>query len=326
VEQLFGERTWDGAACERISQRMRQHARPGFYRTVLAAAGVEACQVNSLEAPLFCASGTPELLQQDLSLIPLSTGLNIDLLRQESHLTVGSLSDWHRVLDWAFDRYGDQAVAVKSQAAYARRLDYAAVSAEQAAPLFQRHLAGEPLAPAARQALEDHLMRACIARAAARGLPIKLHCGYYAATGRMPLERVRQNAADLCPLLADFPQARFILMHIGYPYQDEYIALAKHYANVWVDLCWAWIINPAASVRFVREFLTAAPANKLLTFGGDYAVIEPIVGHAAIARQGLAQALQELVRDGWMHADAALDLIEPLMRGNAAALFGSASA
>lgn len=61
VELLFGQHTWDGAACERISQRMRQHARPGFYRTVLDAAGVESCQVNSLEAALFCASSTPEL-------------------------------------------------------------------------------------------------------------------------------------------------------------------------------------------------------------------------------------------------------------------------
>jgi predicted TIM-barrel fold metal-dependent hydrolase len=104
----------------------------------------------------------------------------------------------------------------------------------------------------------------------------------------MPLERVRQNAADLCPLLVDFPETAFVLMHIGYPYQDEYIALAKHYANVHFDLCWAWIINPLAAARFVREYLVAAPASKFLTFGGDYANVETIVGHAKVARLGLA--------------------------------------
>ena len=97
--------------------------------------------------------------------------------------------------------------------------------------------------------------------------------------------------------------------------------LAKHYRNVTIDLCWAWIINPAACVRFVKEFLLAAPSNKLLTFGGDYASVENIVGHAAVARQGLAQALSELVEEKWLTEAAALELVEPLMRGNARALF-----
>ncbi len=96
--------------------------------------------------------------------------------------------------------------------------------------------------------------------------------------------------------------------------------LAKHYRNVTIDLCWAWIINPAACVRFVKEFLLAAPSNKLLTFGGDYASVENTVGHAAVARQGLAQALSELVKEKWLTEAAALALIEPLMRGNARAV------
>ena len=82
-----------------------------------------------------------------------------------------------------------------------------------------------------------------------------------------------------------------------------------------------WFNNPAATARFVTEFLTAAPANKLLTFGGDYVIVEPVVGHAAIARRGLAQALDNLVDDGWLDAEAALALVDPLMHGNAEALF-----
>jgi hypothetical protein len=96
----------------------------------------------------------------------------------------------------------------------------------------------------------------------------------------MPLERVRHNAADLCPLLMSHPDTTFILMHMGYPYQDEFIALAKHFPNAVVDLSFAWILNPAATTRFVTEFLTAAPATKLLTVGGDHRIIEPVVGHA----------------------------------------------
>jgi hypothetical protein len=42
-----------------------------------------------------------------------------------------------------------------------------------------------------------------------------------------------------------------------------------------------------------------------------------VVGHAEIARRGLAQALGELVDEGWLNEQEALDLVEPLMRGNA---------
>lgn len=318
---LFDEQEWDAAAVERITVKMRAQARPGFYRRVLATAGVERCHVNSLEAPLVCATQYPDLLQQDLSLLPLTTYLNVDLLRRNSGLPVNSLADWHRVLDWTFDHYHDAIVAVKSQAAYARRLNFARVPASMAAPLFTRHLRGEKLQRAERKALEDHLLRECVARAQAHGLPIKLHCGYLAGKGPLPLARIRQNAADLCPLIDDFPAAKFVLMHIGYPHQDEYVALAKHYPNVWIDLCWAWIVSPSVAVRFVKESLVTVPSNKLLLFGGDYTLVEPIVGHASIARQGLGQALDELVCDGWLAPHAALALIEPLMSGNASALF-----
>jgi predicted TIM-barrel fold metal-dependent hydrolase len=324
IRRLFGIVRLDSAAFVQITEAMRSQVRPGFYPGILReAARVEVCQVNSLE-DAFCETQYPDLLQQDLSLVGFTTGVGAQVFVKfgaESGLPTSSLDDWHRIIDWAFATYGPRADAVKSQAAYNRRLNYDAVSAADAAPLFARLAQGEALEPAERKALEDHLMRYCLAKAGEAGLPVKLHCGYYAGVDRMPLTRVRQNAGDLSPLLADFPNVRFVLMHIGYPYQDEYIALAKHYRNVTIDLCWAWIINPAACVRFVKEFLLAAPSNKLLTFGGDYASVENIVGHAAVARQGLAQALSELVEEKWLTEAAALALIEPLMRGNARALF-----
>jgi uncharacterized protein len=43
----------------------------------------------------------------------------------------------------------------------------------------------------------------------------------------------------LCGLLERYPDARFVLMHIAYPYDPELAAIAKHYCNVYVDLCWA---------------------------------------------------------------------------------------
>ena len=103
------------------------------------------------------------------------------------------------------------------------------------------------------------------------------------------------------------------------------VALAKHYPNAFIDMCWAWIINPMAGVRFVKEFLMAAPGNKLLTFGGDYLYAEMVPGPTpSIARKGLAQALSELVDDEWIDGRRVPELVERLMRGNAHALFDHA--
>ena len=86
-------------------------------------------------------------------------------------------------------------------------------------------------------------------------------------------------------------------------------------------MCWAWLMNPLASKDFLKKYLVTAPANKILTFGGDYIPVEPVLGHAAITRKGIAQALTELVQEGWLSRKSSLELIDPIMHDNACTLF-----
>ena len=46
-----------------------------------------------------------------------------------------------------------------------------------------------------------------------------------------------------------------------------------------------------------------------------------MLGHARIARHGIVQALEELVDEGWLERRDALELVEPLLRGNAYRIF-----
>ena len=110
-------------------------------------------------------------------------------------------------------------------------------------------------------------------------------------------------------------------MHICYPYYEELISVVKHYTNAYADMCWAWIVNPIASKDFLKKYLVTAPANKILTFGGDYTPVEPVLGHATIARRGIALALSELVEEKWLSLDDALELIAPIMHGNTRNIF-----
>jgi predicted TIM-barrel fold metal-dependent hydrolase len=260
---------------------------------------------------------------QDISMLTLGSvgGAPWTKFTDRAGRKATDLASWHGIIDSHFDRYGPYAVAVKTQVAYQRRLDFSDVPAEQAAGPFAKLLAKDPVGADERKLVEDHLFWYCVRKATAHSLPVKLHTGYYAGHGSMPLGRVMYDPADVSDLLRRAPETTFVLMHIGYPYQEPMIALAKHYHNAVLDLCWAWIINPAAATRFVEDFLMAAPANKLLTFGGDYVPVEPVVGHARLARRGLAQALERLAASGWVSRAEALELIEPLMRGNARRLF-----
>jgi len=186
---------------------------------------------------------------------------------------------------------------------------------------FLKKINKEYLAPAEQKALEDHLFWHAVDRATQMGLPVKLHTGYYVGHGRMPLRRVQGNPAAICELCRQSPETRFVLFHICYPYYEEMLSIAKHYPNAYMDMCWSWIINPLAAKDFLKKYLVTAPANKIFTFGGDYIPVELVPGHAAIARQGIAQALSELVDESWMTLKEAMSLTDVIMHQNARTLY-----
>ena len=190
------------------------------------------------------------------------------------------------MIDWWFDRYAKYAVAVKSQDAYRRDIDYARVPAEKAEPVFKRVLQKDSVSAEERKLLEDHLFWYAVDQATHHDLPVKLHTGYYAGCNSMPLARLRGNAGSACELCRLGPRTTFVFMHICYPYYEELLAVAKQWANAHVDMCWSWIINPLAAKDYLKKHIVTAPVNKLLPFGGDYIPVEPVLGHAVIAQTG----------------------------------------
>ncbi len=321
VRHLYGVEGLSKDTVKQIQHGYERTLRPGVYKKVLQDMGrIESCQVNSLDSP-FTESKQPLLLMQDISFLGMHMGPDIENYAGKAGIAVKDLQDWHRVIDWWFRQYGPYAVAVKSQAAYSRNIDYEDVPAEQVQAVFKSRLNGDPVEGAARKRLEDHLFWYCLRKATEYELPVKIHTGYYAGSDSMPLSRVERNASAASDLCKAAPNTRFVFMHIDYPYYETMIALAKHYANCYVDMCWAWIISPVASVDFLKHYLVTAPANKVLTFGGDYIPVEPVLGHVVLARRGIARVLTELVEEGWLDLESALGLAEPIMRVNARALF-----
>ncbi len=117
------------------------------------------------------------------------------------------------------------------------------------------------------------------------------------------------------------PATRWVFLHMAYPNWQELIAVVKKYPNAFAEMSWAWAIDPASARAFLKEFLVSVPHNKVFPFGGDYSVVECVVGHAALARQGIARVLEELVEEAWLSDNTAQSLVEPLLRDNAKQFF-----
>lgn len=265
---------------------------------------------------------------RDLSVRRFAIGAIDDpLIEAATGVTVRNLATLEQSMEALFARCAPLSIAVKSQHAYVRTLAWHKRSDTDAERAVQTVLGGGPGSDdpqsEARLCLGDWCLARGVELASVYQLPIKLHTGYLGETGQsgmaMPVDRLR--AGRLAPLLMEYPNARFVLMHIAYPYSDELIALAKHFGNVYVDLCWAWAINPFASKDFVRRFLHAVPMNKLFSFGDDAATPSAAYAYAVQMRRWLTRALEEEVADGLLTTRQAIDSATRLLRGNQLACF-----
>jgi predicted TIM-barrel fold metal-dependent hydrolase len=239
-------------------------------------------------------------------------------------VTVRNLSTLRDGLHGLFAKQAPRAVAVKTQHAYERTLTWRARDEADIERVLQKALGGDSLDAEEKLCIGDWCLGQAAELAAVYDIPVKIHCGYYAGNNRMPMDWI--HASNLCGLLAAYPLTRFVLMHTAYPYGGEVVALAKHYANVYVDMCWAWSVDPHTSESFLRQFLHAAPANKLFIFGGDSFWPQDSAAYAWQARRGLSRALRAEVESGFVNEAQAVGLADRWMRRNAYACFDVARA
>lgn len=266
------------------------------------------------------ASG-PDFFFYDISWANFCRGTpDLEPLAQETGVEVKDLATLKEAMHKVFELNAQTAIAVKSQHAYNRTLKWRERDDEEAAKALENYLS-DPQAPneADQLCLGDWCFARGVELCIESDLPFKIHTGYYAGTGRMPVDRI--PAGNLWPLLARYPQARFVLMHIAYPYSDELVALVKQYPNTYADLCWAWSIDPYSSSLFVRRFIHAAPANKLFVFGGDTSWPQAAVAYAHQTRQWLTRTLQAEVDEGLVTEKEAIKLASRFMTENQYACF-----
>ena len=303
-----------------LQNSYEQFRNKGFYKTIIQdVANIKYCHVHS---PIIACkkSESPDLLLQDIALNGLIQ-VAVKPYSVPKDILIDSLSDWHDLIDWWFSEYGQIAMGVKIGNAYFRRLDFERVEACEVEKIFARKISLKKISPEEEKRLQDHLFWYCVDKATQYGLPVKMHTGQWAMNNVMNMHWVKDNVSDCASLCRLAPDTKFVFFHLCYPHYEEMLSLAKSYSNAYIDMCWSWSINPLAAKDFLKKFILTVPNNKIFTFGGDEKIVENIVGHAFVARKGIAQALTELVTENWITLGDALDLTDILMYKNAEQIF-----
>ena len=258
----------------------------------------------------------------DLYLVP-ANGLEIEKVGSETGMRIHSLDDWAAAAQKRVEAdFAAGAVTLKSALAYERPIYYPRTTYADAEREFNRIFGTPPdagtLAGESRRVVENHMFHRIMAYADRKGLPCQIHTGIQAGNGNV---LSNSNPELLVNLFLEYSNVTFDIFHIAYPWWHVLSALAKNFRNVNIDMCWAHIISPEASVRALIEYLDSVPANKISAFGGDYAFVDGVYGHQFIARENVTRALTAKVADGVFDVDRAKEIARWLFIDNPRRIF-----
>ena len=164
--------------------------------------------------------------------------------------------------------------------------------------------------------LQYYLMDRSIANAIEEGFVISVHTGYWRDFRDL-------SPLNLIPFIMRYPEGIFDVYHLGYPWIRESIMLAKGFSNVYLDLCWTYIISQKATTDALDEIIETVPVNKVIGFGGDlgYEGVETIYGHLQMAKESIAEVIARRVSSGYMDYDSGIRIINKYFYENPKKLY-----
>jgi len=219
----------------------------------------------------------------------------------------------------------DGAVAIKFEAAYLRKLDFDEPNEKVARRVYARYAKGGEPSPSEYKTLQDYLFFYLAREAGRLGMAVHIHTidgagSYYRPGGSNPL---------LLETVFNDPTLRrtnFVIVHGGYPFTKQTASLMSK-PSVYADFsAQTFLLYPHALSEILRNWLEFYPEKVL--FGTDAFSFGPAVDWGEVAwlsnttaRQALALALTEMMNDGEITPERAVELARMVLRENAVKLY-----
>ncbi len=311
MRDIYGIEDLRDDTIEELSAKMDSVERWSWTRTVFDKAGIEIAMFNGSSSPGYHRKRFPGLFLYDMA--DFSYVNQLADMEKDTGIEVCCLDDYLRTIDWYFEQFACEAAAMKIARAYDRSLFFDEVPASEASRVFDRVLVTKDIPISELQPLEDFVVHYCMQKCGEYDLPAKFHTGLQEGNGN---DIKNSRAALMTNLFLKYPQTRFDIFHISWPYTEELINICKNFQNVYIDFCWAWIFNPPAARRYLSDMLETVPLNKIHGFGGDFIFVEGSYGHSVIARREISRVLAEKVAEGRFTEDYAVRAAQRMLRDN----------
>jgi hypothetical protein len=336
VRELYGIPGISGGTIETLNERFLASLRPGHFRSVLR----DKCRIEKsllnvetleerfdprVERSVHCDRElfVPVYIVDNL-VMPLGWPA-IQRVERESGVRILSFDSWLEAAEATLERACTLGSPIlKNSLAYLRTLRYERVTRAEAEEAFQpvfatKHYPDWCARPAVTgKAFQDFMFHFILAIANRKHLIMQVHTGIQEGSGNL---LSNSNPELLSNLFLEYPEVAFDLFHIGYPYQEAAGVLAKNFPNVHLDMCWAHIVSPNASVLALQEWIDMVPLNKISAFGGDYLFVDGVYGHQHLARADVVRALATKVEAGVFDEDKAREVARMLLYDNPKRLF-----
>jgi len=336
AQGLYGIDRIERSTIEKLNSMFLETLKPGYFKKVLK----DKCKiVTSLlnvetldkdynpetERSIHCDRELYSPVYSIGNLVFPDKWTKIEQLEKQSGLKITSFDRWLEATEILIDKaYSLGSVALKNHLAYLRSLNYERVSRSRAEEEFNnifktKHIPDwEARTLFTGKAFQDYMFHYILDIANRKNLVVQIHTGIQEGNGNI---LSNSNPELLSNLFLQYPDVTFDIFHMSYPYQNELTVLAKNFPNVFIDMCWAHILSPTASVAGLLEWIDMVPLNKISAFGGDYLFVDGVYGHQFMARVNVAKALSIKVKEGLFNIDKAKEISGMFFYGNPAKIF-----
>jgi len=246
-------------------------------------------------------------------------------LEGQHNKSITRLDDWLACCYASIQRAVQKnVVGFKLALAYKRSLNFPFVTKAEAEKDFQRviqhkvDIRWEPVAMPVSRNVQNYLLHEILGFVNEFHLPIQVHTGLQAGNGN---HIGHANPLLLTNLFIQYPDVKFILFHMGIPFQREAAMLVKMFPNVFMDASWIHVISPQDAIIAMQEWVEMLPINKIMAFGGDLSSLICLYGHQKIARRNLIRVLELKINEGLLHAKDAETIASRWLETNPKTIF-----
>jgi ankyrin repeat protein len=221
----------------------------------------------------------------------------------------------------------DGVIAIKfTGISYLRPLSFEKISSLEAASVYDQLLKGKEVSISQQRKLQDYLFRYITQEAGRLDLIVNIYSGI----GRDPHFNISGSNPMLLESVFNDPDQRntkFVINFGGWPFDKEAGAMLVK-PNVYIDFAGqAWFRSTHALSKTIRNWLEWYPEKVL--FGTKAVGVSPLLDWEERAwlstktgRNALAIALTEMMNDGQISRNRAVELAEMVLRTNAIRLYG----